>query len=122
MHQLAGILLQVQPLDADALEAAPLAATGGEAAVSGLVMDGTVVGGLDEGAVVRERAAAEADGKDGWKFTLQMPSYLPVLQYADDRELIMDIMKYGPDVQVLAPESLRATVAAKLQAAARLYD
>ena len=34
----------------------------------------------------------------------------------------MDIMKYGADVQVLAPESLRATVAAKLQAAARLYD
>jgi oligopeptidase A len=33
------------------------------------------------------RAAAEADGKEGWKFTLQMPSYLPVMQYADNREL-----------------------------------
>ena len=26
-------------------------------------------------------------GQGGWKFTLQMPSYLPVLRYADDREL-----------------------------------
>jgi oligopeptidase A len=33
------------------------------------------------------RAAAEADGKSGWKITLQMPSYLPVMQYADRRSL-----------------------------------
>lgn len=33
------------------------------------------------------RAAAEADGKPGWKITLQMPSYLPVMQYADRRSL-----------------------------------
>jgi oligopeptidase A len=29
----------------------------------------------------------QADGKPRWKFTLHMPSYLPVLQYADDRTL-----------------------------------
>ena len=33
------------------------------------------------------REAAEKDGKPGWKFTLHMPSYLPVMQYAEDREL-----------------------------------
>jgi len=33
------------------------------------------------------RAAAEKDGRDGWKLTLQMPCYLPVQAYADDREL-----------------------------------
>ncbi len=33
------------------------------------------------------RAAAEAEGKPGWKFTLHMPSYLPVMQYADSRAL-----------------------------------
>ena len=33
------------------------------------------------------REAAQKDGKEGWKFTLQMPSYLPVMQYADDRAL-----------------------------------
>ncbi|MFL6573042.1 MAG: M3 family metallopeptidase [Burkholderiales bacterium] len=29
----------------------------------------------------------QADGRLRWKFTLHMPSYLPVLQYADDRTL-----------------------------------
>ncbi len=33
------------------------------------------------------RAAAEKDGKPGWKFTLHFPSYFPLLQYADKREL-----------------------------------
>jgi len=33
------------------------------------------------------RAAAEKDGKTGYKFTLHFPSYFPVLQYADKREL-----------------------------------
>ena len=33
------------------------------------------------------REAAQKDGKPGWKFTLHMPSYFPVLQYAEDRAL-----------------------------------
>jgi oligopeptidase A len=33
------------------------------------------------------RAAAEEDGKPGWKLTLKMPCYLPVMQYAQDRAL-----------------------------------
>ncbi|KAF0813023.1 Oligopeptidase A [Andreprevotia sp. IGB-42] len=33
------------------------------------------------------RAAAEADGKTGWKVTLKMPSYLPVMQFAQHRPL-----------------------------------
>ncbi|MEH3087988.1 MAG: M3 family metallopeptidase [Xylophilus ampelinus] len=38
---------------------------------------------------VREaaRAAAAADGKPGYKFTLKLPSYLPVMQFADNGEL-----------------------------------
>jgi oligopeptidase A len=31
--------------------------------------------------------AAQKDSRPGWKFNLQMPSYLPVMQYADDRGL-----------------------------------
>ncbi len=31
--------------------------------------------------------AATADGKTGWKFTLHAPSFVPVMQYADDRGL-----------------------------------
>ncbi|SMB23253.1 Oligopeptidase A [Sterolibacterium denitrificans] len=33
------------------------------------------------------RAAAEQEGKSGWKFTLHAPSYGPVMQYAENREL-----------------------------------
>jgi oligopeptidase A len=33
------------------------------------------------------RGAAERDAKAGWKFTLHMPSYWPVMQYAEDRAL-----------------------------------
>jgi oligopeptidase A len=33
------------------------------------------------------RAAAQADGRDGWKLTLRAPCYMPVMQYADHREL-----------------------------------
>ncbi|MDR0563925.1 MAG: M3 family metallopeptidase [Azoarcus sp.] len=33
------------------------------------------------------RAAAEKDGKLGWKFTLHHPSWLPVMQYAENRAL-----------------------------------
>ncbi len=33
------------------------------------------------------REAAGKDGRKGWKFNLQMPSYFPVMQYAEDRAL-----------------------------------
>mgnify|MGYP000731130961 CR=1 FL=1 len=43
--------------------------------------------GMPEDAIQAAREAAQADGKSGWKFTLHFPSYMPVLQYADNREL-----------------------------------
>ena len=33
------------------------------------------------------REAAQTDGQQGWKFTLHAPSYVPVVQYADNRGL-----------------------------------
>ena len=39
----------------------------------------------DELSVARE--AAQKDGRQGWKFTLHAPSYIPVMQYAADRVL-----------------------------------
>jgi len=48
-------------------------------------------------------------------------TYLLRFPYAQEPELVMDILKYGADVQVLAPDSLREAVAAKLRAAAALY-
>ena len=38
--------------------------------------------GLPQDVVQAARAAAEADGKEGLKLTLKMPSYLPVMQFA----------------------------------------
>lgn len=43
--------------------------------------------GIPADVVEAARAAAEKDGKKGWKFTLHMPSYLPVMQYAESRRL-----------------------------------
>ncbi|HWA37606.1 MAG TPA: M3 family metallopeptidase [Burkholderiales bacterium] len=43
--------------------------------------------GIPDDVLLAAREAAQKDGKDGYKFTLQMPSYLPALQYADDRAL-----------------------------------
>jgi predicted DNA-binding transcriptional regulator YafY len=42
--------------------------------------------------------------------------YLLEVPYADDRELVMDILRHVPEVEVLAPKSLRDRVAAKLRA------
>ena len=49
-------------------------------------------------------------------------TYLLQFPYSQEPELVMDILKYGADVQVLAPESLRNAVAERLRAAAMLYD
>ncbi|RXZ44764.1 M3 family metallopeptidase [Crenobacter cavernae] len=43
--------------------------------------------GLPDDVLALFAEVAEADGKAGYKITLQMPFYLPVLQYADKREL-----------------------------------
>jgi len=42
--------------------------------------------------------------------------------YADDRELVMEILKFGPDVEVLAPEVLRTKVKELLNTARRAYQ
>jgi oligopeptidase A len=49
--------------------------------------DAAALNGLPADALAAARQAAEADGKGGYKLTLQMPSYLPVMQYCDRREL-----------------------------------
>jgi oligopeptidase A len=45
------------------------------------------IAGIPSDVLQAAREAAQKDGKDGWKFTLHMPSYMPVMQYADDRAL-----------------------------------
>ena len=43
--------------------------------------------GLPEDAIEAAAEAAKADGKVGYQFSLHFPSYMPVLQYADNRAL-----------------------------------
>ena len=52
-----------------------------------VITDPAGLAGLPEDARAAAREAAEADQRAGWKFTLHAPSYMPVLQYADDRAL-----------------------------------
>ncbi|MEE9493343.1 MAG: YafY family protein [Gammaproteobacteria bacterium] len=48
-------------------------------------------------------------------------SYELTIPYNDPRELVMDILKYGPDVEVKAPRSLRKRVQERLQQAIEKY-
>ena len=52
-----------------------------------LVDDEATLAGLPDDVKAAARAAAEKDGRAGWKLTLHAPSYIPVLQYGDDRGL-----------------------------------
>jgi predicted DNA-binding transcriptional regulator YafY len=48
-------------------------------------------------------------------------SYVLEVPYADDRELLMEIMKFGPEIEVLAPGTLRQRIRDALAAAAERY-
>lgn len=54
---------------------------------SHVVIDAAELAGLPDDAKEAARAAAESDKQAGWKFTLHAPSYMPVLQYADNSAL-----------------------------------
>jgi len=49
-------------------------------------------------------------------------SYTLTIPYADETELVMDIMRHGADVEVLAPDSLRQAVHRRLGEAASRYS
>jgi oligopeptidase A len=51
------------------------------------VTDEARLGGLPDDAKAAARQEAERAGVAGWRFTLQFPSYFPVMQYAHDRAL-----------------------------------
>jgi predicted DNA-binding transcriptional regulator YafY len=66
--------------------------------------------------VSRETWHPKQDGK------LQLDgTYLLKFPYSREPELVMDILKYGADVEVLAPDSLRKAVAEQHAQAAGLY-
>ena len=52
-----------------------------------LIDDPAQLAGVPQDTLQLLREAAQAEGKAGYKLTLHAPSYLPILQYADDRAL-----------------------------------
>lgn len=49
--------------------------------------------GIPSDVLEAAHALAAADKRPGWKFTLHFPSYMPVLQYADNRTLRQDMYR-----------------------------
>ena len=52
-----------------------------------LITNESELSGLPDGAKEAAKAMAEAKDKKGWLFTLDYPSYIPFMTYADNREL-----------------------------------
>jgi predicted DNA-binding transcriptional regulator YafY len=59
----------------------------------------------------KQRSRTEADG-----------SYILEVPYANDQELLMDVLKFGPEAQVLAPPALRERAAKQLREAVAKYS
>lgn len=52
-----------------------------------LIIDEKDLSGLPEGTIEAARSLAKSQDSDGWIFTLDYPSYIPFVTYADNREL-----------------------------------
>ncbi len=59
----------------------------------------------------KQRTRVEKDG-----------SYVLEIPYSDDRELVMEILKYGADVEVVEPAALRKRVGDAIRKAAQRYS
>ena len=56
-------------------------------AFSAVIADRGEVLGVPEDVLEAAKEAARQDGQEGWKFTLHAPSYGPLMQYAENRDL-----------------------------------
>jgi predicted DNA-binding transcriptional regulator YafY len=67
--------------------------------------------------VAQEQWHSRQQGRwlDDGRYELRIP-------FHDHRELVMDILRYGPDLEVLEPENLRILVINRLKAATELYN
>jgi len=59
----------------------------------------------------KQKSRTEADG-----------SYVLEIPYSEDQELVMDILRYGPDIEVLGPAALRASLKKALASALKHYN
>jgi oligopeptidase A len=56
-----------------------------------LITDEVKLAGLPESARMAARESAKSKGKDGWRFTLQAPSYTAAMTYLDDRPIRQEL-------------------------------
>lgn len=70
----------------------------------------------------RARWVANEQWHPKQKAYYQDAHYILEVPYTDDRELLMDILKYGGDVEVLGPAVLRTQVASMLQKTLKNYN
>ena len=56
-----------------------------------IITDEADLKGLPEGAIEAAKLLAQSKNKEGWVFTLDFPSYIPFVTYADNRELRKEI-------------------------------
>jgi predicted DNA-binding transcriptional regulator YafY len=89
---------------------------------------GIFAGVADKSAVLRfEPIAARWVSAERWhakqSSSLEPSGHLLLtIPYANEPELVMDILRYGADVEVLAPEALRKTVRERLQKTLTRYS
>ncbi len=57
------------------------------------VSDVAELDGMPQDAIDAARAQAQAEGLEGWLLTLKAPSYLPVMQYANNRALRAEVYR-----------------------------
>lgn len=70
----------------------------------------------------RARWVANEQWHPKQKAYYQDAHYILEIPYTDDRELVMDILKYGDDVEVLGPAALRTQMASMLQKTLKNYN
>ncbi|KAA3621587.1 MAG: M3 family peptidase [Proteobacteria bacterium] len=72
------------------------------------VEDPAEVAGLPESALDLARQEADAHGEQGWRFTLQAPSFIPFITYAENRDLRRQLYEaYVTRASDIGPDSGR---------------
>jgi len=70
---------------------------------------------------ISTRSSRESWHPDQQSDWTEQGEYLLSVPYSDNRELIRDIMRFGSDIEVLAPETLRGAIKAELEKTLKKY-
>jgi oligopeptidase A len=71
-----------------------------------VIRDEQYLAGLPDSAMAQAKQTAESHNENGWMFTLQFPSYIAVMTYADNRELRRELYEaYSTRASELGPHA-----------------